>query len=137
MKHVKNFEDWRINENLTNEAKFFDPEFVDAISEEIADNKIDTIQFLGFEWQYRINGVVANVKAFSNGKDVTDNTELSYSGTIAEYFRPAIKKGYHDGIEGSYIIKKFSKWPEVKLLDQDGKVITDQTGYDVEENSDS
>lgn len=133
MKHLKKFKD---HLTAVKEAKFFDPTSVQDITDEIAEKKITAVQFHDFTYQYRYNGVEANVSVLCEGQ--TEMEEDHDFGTmIAEYFGPQIRKARNEYLEGEYIIKKFSKWPEVKLLDAEGNPLGSDYSYDVELGSDS
>lgn len=114
-------------------TKFFDPKLVKAIGKIIKKLKIDKIRFDGFAYQYRYNGTDADIIAFSNGKEVQDTWELSM--LISDYFRPKILKARNENMDGAYIVKKFSKFPGVKLVVE--TEITTETQIDMELGTDS
>jgi len=133
VKHIKTFE---IFKSDINEAKFFDPSSIEAIDSYIKEENMEAIQFNGFTYQYRYNGVEADITFLRKGETEMDQ-DYDFSQTVAEYFGPQIRKARNWDVDGEYNMKKFSKWPEIKLLGPDGEPITANTSIDTEIGSDS
>lgn len=130
MKHLKLFEEHR--DNLNEASKVEKAEWRKNIADDISANKIDKIQIDSVEFQYRINGVVINGKAFSGNKEV--DLDYGFFEDLAELLRREIKQGFHEDMPASCLLREL---PSVKVVNAEGVEFKEDDWISVEENSDS